>query len=122
MSEMAFQSREEQDRHQLYAEIAALRAQVAELKLEHGCTGCDSPLPILCRECYRKDMEETRQRAEQAEAKLAAVVEALSALLNDTQHSEHACGDPDCPVDFARAALAAARDQPTEDKGEKADD
>jgi hypothetical protein len=101
MSEMAFQSREEQDRHQLYAEIDALRAQVAELKLEHGCTGCDSPLPILCRECYRKDMEETRQRAEQAEAKLAAVVEDLKWIAG--AYAGTAAGD------FAARSLAPAR-------------
>jgi hypothetical protein len=48
-------------------------AEVERLTQERSCTGCDSPLPILCRECYRKDMEETRQRAEQAEAELAAL-------------------------------------------------
>lgn len=31
--------------------------------------------------------------------------EALRALLEDTQHSDHNCGDPDCPVDQARQLL-----------------
>lgn len=30
---------------------------------------------------------------------------ALRELLGDTQHAAHACGDPDCPVDRARALL-----------------
>jgi molecular chaperone GrpE (heat shock protein) len=34
MSEMAFRSKEEQERHQLYTEIAALRAKVEELGAE----------------------------------------------------------------------------------------
>ena len=41
---------------------------------------------------------------------LAARVEELEAalrnLLNDTQHSEHHCGDEACPVSIARAVLA----------------
>lgn len=36
----------------------------------------------------------------------AELVAALRALLADTQHSKHNCGDPDCPVDAARAAIA----------------
>jgi hypothetical protein len=38
-----------------------------------------------------------------------ALVEALDGLLEDTQHATHHCGDPDCPVDAARAALARAK-------------
>lgn len=38
----------------------------------------------------------------------AELVEALKNLLNDTQHSEHFCGDPNCPVANAIAALAKA--------------
>ena len=30
---------------------------------------------------------------------------ALRGLLADTQHAEHDCGDADCPVALARAAL-----------------
>lgn len=30
---------------------------------------------------------------------------ALRDLLADTPHADHNCGDPDCPVDRARAAL-----------------
>lgn len=39
------------------------------------------------------------------DAEIARLREALAGLLNDTQHSEHNCGDPQCPVDAARAAL-----------------
>lgn len=38
----------------------------------------------------------------------AELAEALKNLLNDTQHSEHFCGDPNCPVANAIAALAKA--------------
>lgn len=36
------------------------------------------------------------------------LIDALEALLEDTQHAEHDCGDPDCPVRKARAALEKA--------------
>lgn len=48
---------------------------------------------------------------EEVEAFLAAADEierlraALRGLLTDTQHAEHDCGDEDCPVAVARAAL-----------------
>ena len=35
------------------------------------CYSCDEKEAGLCRECYREDMEETRQRAEKAEYELA---------------------------------------------------
>ena len=35
----------------------------------------------------------------------ARLREALRRLLDDSQHSEHRCGDPYCPVDYARVAL-----------------
>lgn len=39
-------------------------------------------------------------------ATVAALVEALDELLADTQHATHDCGDDDCPVRRAHAALA----------------
>ena len=36
----------------------------------------------------------------------APLVAALRAVLDDTQHVGHDCGDPECPVDAARAALS----------------
>lgn len=39
-----------------------------------------------------------------------AMAEALDALLADTQHADHNCGDEQCPVDFARKKLAAYRE------------
>lgn len=39
------------------------------------------------------------------------LAQALSALLNDTQHAEHNCDDDQCPVREAREALAAHRAQ-----------
>lgn len=39
-------------------------------------------------------------------ATVAALVEALDELLADTQHATHDCGDADCPVRRAHAALA----------------
>jgi ribA/ribD-fused uncharacterized protein len=35
----------------------------------------------------------------------AKLAEALEELLNDTQHANHSCGDPNCPVSTARIAL-----------------
>jgi len=43
-------------------------------------------------------------------ATVAALVEALDDLLADTQHATHDCGDDDCPVRRARAALALYRE------------
>lgn len=40
---------------------------------------------------------------------VAALVVALDDLLADTQHATHDCGDDDCPVRRARAALALYR-------------
>lgn len=34
-----------------------------------------------------------------------ALRDALKGLLADTQHSEHHCGDSECPVDAARTAI-----------------
>lgn len=34
---------------------------------------------------------------------------ALRELLADTPHANHNCGDPDCPVDRARAVLGGMR-------------
>lgn len=34
----------------------------------------------------------------------------LGALLEDTQHADHRCGDPDCIVDIARRVLAETED------------
>ena len=39
-------------------------------------------------------------------ARVAELEAALRNLLNDTQHSEHHCGDEACPVSIARAVLA----------------
>lgn len=36
------------------------------------------------------------------------LLEALRELLDDTQHSTHDCGDDDCPVRRARAAIVKA--------------
>jgi len=36
----------------------------------------------------------------------AMMREALKGLLSDTQHSDHDCGDKDCPVYIARKTLA----------------
>jgi hypothetical protein len=43
-------------------------------------------------------------------ATVAALVEALDELLADTQHATHDCGDDDCPVLRAHAALALYRE------------
>ena len=43
-------------------------------------------------------------------ATVATLVEVLDDLLADTQHATHDCGDGDCPVRRARAALALYRD------------
>lgn len=55
---------------------------------------------------YYKDHAEMMKEAwDKAEDKLRAAVEALEALLNDSQHSDHECGDDRCPVDSARKVL-----------------
>ena len=43
-------------------------------------------------------------------ATVAALVVALDDLLADTQHATHDCGDDDCPVRRAHAALALYRE------------
>lgn len=43
-------------------------------------------------------------------AVVAALVVALDDLLADTQHATHDCGDDDCPVRRAHAALALYRE------------
>ena len=48
-------------------------------------------------------------------ATVAALVEALDDLLADTQHATHDCGDDDCPVRRARAALALYRGEEEEE-------
>lgn len=37
------------------------------------------------------------------------LLEALEDLLEDTQHAEHRCGDPCCPVDSARRIVALVK-------------
>ena len=39
------------------------------------------------------------------------MLEALENLVEDTQHCEHDCGDPDCPVQQAREVINSARTQ-----------
>lgn len=41
----------------------------------------------------------------QAADEITRLRAALRGLLADTQHAEHRCGDEDCPVAIARAAL-----------------
>lgn len=49
----------------------------------------------------RRAYELSRNEAE----RLVEAINALRGLLNDTQHVDHDCGDPRCPVDIARKAL-----------------
>lgn len=55
--------------------------------------------------CYKDHAEMMKEAWDKAEDKLRAAVEALEALLNDSQHSDHECGDDRCPVDSARKVL-----------------
>jgi hypothetical protein len=48
---------------------------------------------------------EEAKRTTALEADLASTLNALSALEQDSQHTDHHCGDPDCPVDLARTVL-----------------
>ena len=41
------------------------------------------------------------------------LLEALKALVQDSQHAEHDCGDRDCPVLKARALIAKAQGEQT---------
>lgn len=43
------------------------------------------------------------------------VMTALTALLEDTQHSEHSCGDKHCPVAAARRLVKKCPKQPLSD-------
>ena len=45
------------------------------------------------------------ERAARQAPDTSGLREALEDLLDDTQHSDHDCGDVDCPVTRARAAL-----------------
>lgn len=53
----------------------------------------------------RKALQYRAKHLQRAAAKIEQLQEALRALLEDTQHSDHNCGDPDCPVDAARQLL-----------------
>lgn len=80
------------------AEIARLEAEVASLRITLGgrTFSATAPEPIGCPApgmCVQV-------------AEIARMREALAGLLADTQHSGHKCGDNDCPVAAARAALA----------------
>jgi len=41
------------------------------------------------------------------------LLEALEELMEDTQHKHHDCGNDDCPVRRARAAIARAKGEAT---------
>lgn len=89
------------------AEIARLEAEVASLRLTLGgrTFSATAPEPIGCPApgmCVQV-------------AEIARLRDALAGLLADTQHSGHECGDGDCPVAAARAALAPP---PASDGGE----
>ena len=48
------------------------------------------------------------ERIEQLQVTNQELLEALKALVQDSQHAEHDCGDRDCPVLKARALITKA--------------
>jgi len=96
------------------AEVVALRAQVEELTRERD---------MLAKGIKAQDGELLR-RVRQAEARLAAVVQWLNVVLDETDYTAKACAPTEMVgavlsrevIQSARAALAAAREQPTQEK------
>lgn len=76
-----------------HAEIEALKQQ-SEIESRN------------CKEAW----DALNDHADSLRAEVEQLRAALQGLLNDTQHSLHDCGDADCPVAIARAALGAARE------------
>lgn len=77
--------------------ITAARERIAELTEQVKVLG----------QVASKHAGENLSVFDRLRARIAELESVLMGLLNDTQHADHNCGDPMCPVDEARAALEA---------------
>ena len=79
--------------------IADLQAKLTECCLQ--ALAADGQAAEALDRAIKAEAEAANLRAQLAEAR-----QALSDLLDDTQHANHNCGDEWCPVKAARAILA----------------
>lgn len=92
----------------LTAELASVRKHYEKLFDEkQAATDRDFDALKARLERYRAASMPLIAQRDAARAMSERLVDNLSGLLADTQHSDHSCGDVRCPVDSAREALAA---------------